>query len=115
MKKLIDMRMLFTVFAIASVAFATTTGGGFENLTSALTTLCSGIKGVVPILSFLMIVAAGAVYAGGQMLGAETRARASVWATAMLVGAFIGLIIIVVTPTVLTSFYGSTGSGSFSC
>ncbi|MCX6778480.1 MAG: hypothetical protein NT157_06395, partial [Candidatus Micrarchaeota archaeon] len=33
------------------------------------------------------------IYAIGQVLGSETRARATVWATAMLVGGIIGLII----------------------
>ena len=85
--------------------------GGLENVNFALTKLCSGITALLPPLSFLLIVSAGVIYASGQLLGAETRARASVWATAMLIGALIGLLIVVITPTVLNALY----SGSYSC
>lgn len=93
---------------IGSVAFAQ----GFSGLSSALGKLCTDIKSLIPIVAFLLIVAAGVVYAAGQLLGAETRARASVWATAMLVGAIIGLLIVIITPTVLSAMYGS---GTWSC
>lgn len=109
MKKLQTMQILLTLVVLSSLVMATTST--FSGLQNALTTLCSGIKNLIPIVAFLMIVAAGVVYAAGQLLGAETRARASVWATAMLIGAVIGLLIVVVTPTVLSALY----SGSYSC
>ncbi|MFH1470969.1 MAG: hypothetical protein ABIF01_04425, partial [Candidatus Micrarchaeota archaeon] len=65
----------------------------FADMYSSLSTLCSTIKGIVPVVALLMFIMAGGIYAIGQMLGAETRARASVWATAMLVGGVIGLVI----------------------
>jgi hypothetical protein len=46
----------------------------------------------------LLIILAAAVYAIGQIVGAETRARASVWATAMITGALIGIVIYLVVP-----------------
>jgi hypothetical protein len=43
------------------------------------------------------------------VLGAETRARASVWATAMLTGAVIGILIYLITPMVLKALLADTG------
>ncbi|MDD5337250.1 MAG: hypothetical protein PHS02_02095 [Candidatus ainarchaeum sp.] len=86
-------------------------GDAFTSVTIAVGTLCQGIKGILPIVSFLMIVAAGVIYAAGQLLGAETRARASVWATAMLIGAMIGLLIVVIAPSVLSALYADVNSG----
>lgn len=103
---------IFVVFLL--LASLTVAQSGFTALSSALVSLCSGIKSIIPIVAFLMIVCAGVIYAAGQLLGAETRARASVWATAMLVGAIIGLLIVVVTPSILEAMYGG-GTGSFSC
>lgn len=115
-------RLLSTMLALAilssiAVADTTATGGGLGGLSTALKTLCEGIKGLIPIVAFLMIVSAGVIYAAGQLLGAETRARASVWATAMLVGAVIGLLIVVITPPILTAMYSSdaTTGASFGC
>jgi hypothetical protein len=71
------------------------------------------------IAVMVLIVFAGAIYAIGQILGAETRARAAVWATAMLTGAIIGIIIYVITPplvSLLTAGTGvSTAGGSNPC
>lgn len=105
------MRMTWVFLALSLIGMAVATSG-LNNLSTALTNLCSGVKSLIPIVAFLLIVSAGVVYAAGQLLGAETRARASVWATAMLIGAIIGLLIVVVTPNVLEALYGQ---GSFSC
>jgi hypothetical protein len=72
-----------------------------------LNAVCQTIKGIVPIVALLMFIMAGGIYAIGQVLGAETRARASVWATAMLVGGVIGLIIAASAGYLLTMFMNS--------
>ena len=56
----------------------------------------------------LMILLAAVIYATGQMMGAETRARANVWATSCLTGALIGIIIASVAPIVLETMAGTT-------
>ena len=61
----------------------------------------------------LIIVLAAIVYSIGQITGAETRARASVWATAMIVGALVGFAIYLVVPPVIKALVGS-GAGSLS-
>jgi hypothetical protein len=65
----------------------------------------------------LMIIFAGVVYAAGQMMGAETRARATVWATAALTGALFGVLIYAIAPAVLTTIYGANigTSGANTC
>ncbi|MBI5227680.1 hypothetical protein HY988_03785, partial [Candidatus Micrarchaeota archaeon] len=65
---------------------------GASGLSSALGSLCTMSQQFLGIAAMLLIVLAGAIYAIGQILGAETRARATVWATAMLTGAVIGII-----------------------
>ncbi|MCX6768476.1 MAG: hypothetical protein NTY83_01370 [Candidatus Micrarchaeota archaeon] len=58
-------------------------------------------KSLMGAIVFALIIMAAIIYAAGQVLGAETRARASVWATAMIVGAVIGIIIFVLLPNIL--------------
>ncbi|OIO21348.1 hypothetical protein COV61_01355 [Candidatus Micrarchaeota archaeon CG11_big_fil_rev_8_21_14_0_20_47_5] len=91
---------------LAGMAFADTSA-----ITTGLSSLCTFINSVIPIIVMLMLVGAGAVYAGGQMMGAETRARANVWATSMLTGALIGIVIVAVAPGILGQMYG-TGWGT---
>ncbi len=94
-----NSRLRLAAIALAlllNIAFAQT-----EALSSALYDLCIGVKDLIPVAAMLMITLAAVIYAAGQMMGAETRARANVWATSCLTGALIGIIIATVTPKVL--------------
>jgi hypothetical protein len=93
----------------AGIAFAATSAGGIGGISDAAHTLYCALIQVLPIVSMLMIIAGGCTYAAGQIMGAETRARASQWATAMLIGAVIGILIVTVAPTVLDAMYGGPG------
>ena len=58
-----------------------------------------------------MLLIAGIIYAAGQIMGAETRARANVWATALLTGGMIGLLIAAAAPYIIW-FFATTFSDS---
>ena len=62
-----------------------------------------------------MVVSASLVYAVGQVMGAETRARASVWATSMFNGAIIAALIYLLVPFVLEVLLKNTGTGIPTC
>jgi len=104
---------IFIVLAVlASTVFAMS---GLDNVLDAVNELCMGLKSMLPVAAMLMIILAGVIYAAGQMMGAETRARANVWATAALTGALIAILIVVIAPSVLSTIYGtewSTDPGS---
>lgn len=70
-------------------------------LKDALSQLCGELKNLVPVAAMLMVLLAAVIYASGQMMGAETRARANVWATSCLTGAIIGLLIAAIAPPIL--------------
>lgn len=98
------------VFNLTSVAFAQT------GISNALMSLCNIAKTMLGVGVMLMIILAGMIYALGQILGAETRARATVWATAMLTGAVIGVIIYILTPLIVNALLsGSGGVTGVSC
>jgi hypothetical protein len=67
--------------------------------------LCSIIHILISSIAMLLILCSGAVYAGGQLLGAETRARANVWAAGMLAGAIIGVLIVLIAPSIFDIMY----------
>ncbi len=101
-----------TTFAASSY----TPSGGITNIAYAAGQLCGQLTGLLPVISMLMIIAAGVVYAAGQIMGAETRARANTWATAMLVGSIIGIVITLVAPGVLATLYSNGNLNTpFSC
>ena len=99
------MFFAFTLSLLASFAFASPPT---SQLKAALTSLCQGLSQMVPVAAMLMVLLASVIYATGQMMGAETRARANVWATSALTGAIIGILISVVAPSVLQIIAGQS-------
>ncbi|MFA5107923.1 MAG: hypothetical protein WC492_00090 [Candidatus Micrarchaeia archaeon] len=87
---------LFIALFAAPAVFAQT-----SYLEEALNNLCKELQGLIPVTAMLLVVAAGVIYSAGQFFGAETRARANVWATSCLTGAVIGIIISQVAPQIL--------------
>ena len=100
--------------AVLVMALAILSNVVFADLVSSLTELCTTVKGIVPVVALHRFIMAGGIYAIGQVLGAETRARASVWATAMLVGGVIGLIIAASANFLLTMFAQTLGGTDMS-
>ncbi len=80
------------------------------SVVSAMNSLCATAQTFLSVGAMLLVVLAAAVYAIGQILGAETRARASVWATAMITGAVIGIVIYLIVPTLLNMMMPNVGT-----
>ncbi|VVB58406.1 Uncharacterised protein [Candidatus Anstonella stagnisolia] len=104
------MNKVLVVFAFVLVAGMLFAQSPLSGVSNALSQLCGGIKGLLPVAAMLMIVLAGVIYAAGQIMGAETRARANVWATACLTGALIAVLIAAIAPAVLNMIYNPTGA-----
>lgn len=81
------------------------------DLPTAVSALCDSLTALLPIVGMLMVLVAAVVYALGQIMGAETRARGNVWATACLGGALMAFLIVAVAPPVLGAIFG----GGFNC
>jgi len=107
MKK--DILVFGLVLLVGSVFAA---ASGVSNVKDAMSGLLTGLQGILPVAAMLMVLVAGVIYASGQMMGAETRARANVWATAALTGALVSVLIVIIAPSVLTVMYGSDISGN---
>ena len=109
------MRKLGILVVLAVLASSVFAVSGLSAVSSAMNSLCIGLRDMLPVAAMLMIVLAGVIYAAGQMMGAETRARANVWATAALTGALIAILISVVAPSVLGYIYYGNGTTNLAC
>ncbi len=74
------------------------------DITSVIKQLAGLAQMSLVTLMVMCLVLAGAAYALGQVFGAETRAHASVWATALLSGAIVSAVVYVLLFQVLTQF-----------
>ena len=98
--------ILVVLAVLASAVFATM----LTQVTGAVSDLCIGLRSMLPVAAMMMIILAGVLYAAGQMMFAETRARSNVWATAALTGALIAILIAVIAPPVLQMIYNPSGT-----
>ncbi|VVB58986.1 Uncharacterised protein [Candidatus Anstonella stagnisolia] len=90
---------------LALVCAGLTSAAVGDEVRAAVSSLCSGLQGMLPIAAMLMIVLGAVIYAAGQTMGAETRARANVWATAALTGALMSILIVAVSQPLLNALY----------
>ena len=95
---------LFLLLNLASVVFATAAD---TPIVSSLKEVCNTARNVLAVGIMIMVILAAVVYAVGQIMGAETRARATVWGTAMMTGALIGIAIYILVPYIV----GAIASG----
>lgn len=95
--------IITTLFALllANIVMATSGNTAGTQIISAVCEIYNVIKVALPALIFVMIVLAAAIYAGGQIMSAEMRSRASVWANSLIIGAVMGLLIWLIVPAVL--------------
>jgi len=88
---------LFLLLNLVSVVFAADT----SPIVSSLKAVCITSRNVLAVGVMIMVILAAVVYAVGQIMGAETRARATVWGTAMMTGALIGIAIYILVPYIV--------------
>jgi len=100
------MNAAVIVLLLAAAAWA---ASGLGSVNSAAGNLCAGLVSLMPIAAMLMVALSGAVYAAGQVMGAETRARAATWAAACLGGAMMAVLISAIGPSVAGAIYPGIG------
>ena len=105
--KIVNKLSLIIFFVLFSISVISASG-----IQSTLVTLCGTLRGIIGVAMIFLVLMAALIYAIGQVMGAETRARATVWSTAMFTGAIMGAVIYIVLPIVLSSLLPSTGVGS---
>ena len=88
---------------------AAASAAGVSGVTSSASDLCAGLVSLLPAAAMLMVALSGVIYAAGQLMGAETRARASTWATACLAGAIMAVLIAAIGPSVVGAIYPGVG------
>ena len=89
-----NLLMFALLLSLMGLSLAASTG----DISNALTQLCGFFNTILPMGIMVVIVLAGIVFAVGQTMGAETRARANVWATNLIIGAIIGAVVYVLAP-----------------
>lgn len=109
---------LFTLLAIillAGIVFAQSLSaqGAQTRLINGLNNLCIQLVSILPIIAILLFVLAAVVYGVGHIFGAEMRSKATGWATSMVVGAVISLLIFLLTRPVLSIFVPDIATSNF--
>ena len=101
-KYFITFLVLVNLLTLISAAGESTT------IKSAMCSIVRLVRSVMGAVMMVLILLAAIIYAAGQVMGAETRARANVWATSMFVGAIVGALIYLVVPLFLSFFIPNT-------
>jgi hypothetical protein len=87
-------KLAFLSFLMLTLAFAQ----GDSSLQTALQGFCTLLYNIVGTLAFVMVVFSSIIFSAGQFFGSEARARMSVWANSMLIGAITGILMVILVP-----------------
>jgi drug/metabolite transporter (DMT)-like permease len=107
---------ILAIVLIAGVAFAQRsfdTSDAKTRLITGLNDLCVQLVSILPIIAILLFVLAAVIYGIGHIFGAEMRSKATGWATSMVVGAVISLLIFLLTRPVLSIFVPEIETSDF--
>ncbi len=105
-------QLLSLLVLLQTIGFTST---GTASISSALSMLCVLFYQILPVGVLLAITLAGVIFAIGQTMGAETRARANVWATNLMIGALIAGAVIILAPEVIRILLGKTSISYDTC
>lgn len=109
MKKSAMFFILIILITITSITFS-------ADLQTELTKICNQLKDLFTILLVFTIILSAAAYGIGQILSAEMRARAVVWAQGMILAAIFAAILYVTIPYILWYMVkGSPPQGIVDC
>ncbi len=101
-KFLMLITLLFTISLLFSARHTNDTSEFSTHIQVVLCDLYDLLKNIFPVIIIVMVVLAGLIFVVGQILGAETRSRANVWATNILIYTVIGVLVILVIPYILS-------------
>ncbi|MCX8202412.1 MAG: hypothetical protein N3G74_01225 [Candidatus Micrarchaeota archaeon] len=108
------MRKLTILFVISamSLVFAQTTEVT-QRLIVGLNNICVQLTQILPIIAIVLFVLAAVVYGIGHVFGAEMKSKATGWATSMVVGAVISLLIFLLARPILGVFVPEISTSDF--
>ena len=107
---------LLAIIVLAGTAFAlspSSTEDAKTRLMLGLNDLCIQLVSILPIIAILLFVLAAVIYGIGHIFGAEMKSKATGWATSMIVGAVISLLIFLLTRPVLSIFVPEIETSDF--
>lgn len=104
------LKLLFASLLLAQLVFAASTSKLANNVNEQLVALVEMLRSIVPVIALGLFVFAGIVYAVGQVFDVQTRQKAQGWAMAMIVGGIIGVLIVIIAPSLVDFLLGFSSS-----
>ena len=118
--RVISPRLVLALLAVSSLlVFVSAQGTLTTLLSSELCGIVNSIRAVVGVLALALFLIGGVMYAIAHFLPPSVDFRKSLtgWSTAMITGGIIGLIVVIIAPSVVQMFTNAAstlGSGSIS-
>jgi drug/metabolite transporter (DMT)-like permease len=98
MNKLLNILVFLLVFGIV-----------YSGPGELMNNICYSMRAMMPVVSLTLLVVAGLVYAIGKVLGQEFRSKTESWATTIVIGAVLGLVLAVSAPFIIQTLTESLG------
>lgn len=94
---------------LSILAFMIFFGISYAGVGELINNVCFQIRNILPLISVILLVIAGLIYAIGKVLGQEYRSKTESWATTIIIGAVLGLILGVSAPFIVKTICDAMG------
>ena len=109
-----ELRLLFIALLLVGAAFAQQEGlpigARFYNI---LNYLCGNMVMLMPVVAIALLVGAALVYGMGHVFGSEWKQKAQSWATNMIIGMFISLLLYLLAKPLVQMMYPEVSTEGF--
>ena len=109
-----NFKMYFLMSFVFALSFALVSAGVMELVNN----VCYGIRSIMPLIALTLFIIAALIFGVGKVLGQEYRSKSEKWATTILIGSILGLILAVASPFVIAMLYEAmdpSGYMEFTC
>ncbi len=106
-------KILASCLLLTAILFAQGTSEVTERLIIGLNDICVQLTQILPIIAIVLFVLAAVIYGIGHVFGAEMKSKATGWATSMVVGAVISLLIFLLARPILSVFVPEIATSDF--
>jgi hypothetical protein len=106
------LKFLYYAFIAGTLMASFVYAGAGSSISGSLCGIVGSVRTVIGVLSLLLFIAGGVLYAGAHMLPAAGNLRGNLqgWSMGMIVGSVVGLILVILAPTILTMIAGLGGN-----
>jgi hypothetical protein len=107
------LKAMYYAVLITALSATFVSAQSFSQASSGICNIVNAVRGVIGVVSLLLFIIGGTLYAIAHFMPASGNMRGNLqgWSIGMVIGGMVGLILVLIAPSLLNLIISSGGSG----